>query len=43
MTSRLAQTAALIVASPLLWAFGLVTFTLVSLGNTATAIWKVWK
>lgn len=41
--SRLAQSIALIVAAPFLWCFGIVTYTAVMVGQTVTAIGKVWS
>lgn len=43
MTSRLFQTAALVLAFPVLWVFGLLTFSLVSVGQIARSIRKIWK
>lgn len=43
IASRLAQTAALILCAPVLWLFGLVTLSLVMVGNTTDSIVKVWR
>lgn len=43
MATRVAQTIALILVAPVLWAFGLVSLTLVMCANTAQAVRKVWR
>ena len=43
MTSRLFQTAALVLAFPVLWVFGLLTFSLVAVGQTAQSVRKIWR
>jgi hypothetical protein len=41
--SRIAQSIALMLAFPFLWAFGLLTFSLVAIGQTWAAVVKVWR
>lgn len=43
MTSKLLQTAMLLIAAPFLWFFHGVCFTLLVLGQTVAAIGRVWR
>lgn len=43
MTSKLLQTAALLIAAPVLWAFGFITYSLVMIGQTAQSVRKIWR
>jgi hypothetical protein len=43
LTSRLAQSAVLLLSAPVLMVFGLATYCLVMVGQTATAIGKAWR
>jgi hypothetical protein len=41
--TRLAQTLALLVAAPFLWAAGVITYSLVMIGSTAQVVRKIWR
>lgn len=41
--SRLAQSLALLASAPVLLVFGLATYSLVMVGQIATALHKVWR
>jgi hypothetical protein len=43
LASRIAQSLALILIAPILWAFGVTNYTLIMLGHTLQGVLKVWK
>ena len=42
-TSRIAQTAALILVSPLLWVVGIGAYLLIVIAQTCQSIRRIWK